>query len=71
MDEALNGWLKTFNIIDFDLKKLKIAFTHSSIKALGQDVEDYERLEFLGDVVMTLRINNYIRIICCRINIYY
>ncbi len=54
MDEALNGWLKTFNIIDFDLKKLKIAFTHSSIKALGQDVEDYERLEFLGDAVLDL-----------------
>ncbi len=54
MDEALNGWLKSFNIIDLDLKKLKVTFTHSSIKGLGQDVEDYERLEFLGDAVLGL-----------------
>lgn len=54
MDEALNGWLKMFNIIDLDLKKLKVAFTHGSIKGLGQDVEDYERLEFLGDAVLDL-----------------
>ncbi len=54
MNEALNGWLKIFNIIDLDLTKLKIAFTHSSIKGLGQDVEDYERLEFLGDDVLDL-----------------
>ncbi len=54
MDEALNNWLKIFNIIDLDLKKLKVAFMHGSIKGLGQDVEDYERLEFLGDAVLDL-----------------
>lgn len=54
MDEALNDWLKTFNIIDLDLKQLKVALTHGSVKGLGQDVEDYERLEFLGDAVLGL-----------------
>lgn len=54
MDEDLNSWLKDLNISDLDLKKLKIAFTHSSIKGLDRKVEDYERFEFLGDTVLDL-----------------
>lgn len=48
-------WLNDLSItgyINYDL--LWMAFTHKSYKGMGHNVEDNERLEFLGDAVLDL-----------------
>jgi len=46
----LEDWLKTLQIYDIDFKLMETAFTHGSYKGLGYNVDDYQRLEFLGDL---------------------
>jgi ribonuclease-3 len=41
-------------IADLDQQKVVTAFTHPSFKGMDPSVEDYERLEFLGDAVLNL-----------------
>lgn len=52
--DELKMWLAELGLgaINYDL--LNIAFTHSSFKGMGYNVEDNERLEFLGDAVLDL-----------------
>ncbi|MCF2141343.1 MAG: hypothetical protein K9W44_14890 [Candidatus Lokiarchaeota archaeon] len=52
--EKLFNWLKKQRIINMDIKILITAFTHPSYKGVFPEVEDYERLEFLGDAVLDL-----------------
>jgi ribonuclease-3 len=47
-------WLKSLDIQDLDIKLITTAFTHPSYKGIFPNVEDYERLEFLGDAVLEL-----------------
>ncbi len=54
----LENWLKTLQIYDIDLKLMETAFTHGSIKGLGYNVEDYQRLEFLGDAVIDIIVSD-------------
>ncbi len=51
---TLLGWLKLIDLEKIDQKLIITAFTHPSFKGLYPDVEDYERLEFLGDAVLDL-----------------
>jgi ribonuclease-3 len=52
--EKLLNWSKLLNLEKIDHKLIITAFTHPSFKGLYPDVEDYERLEFLGDSVLDL-----------------
>jgi ribonuclease-3 len=52
--QSLVAWLTTLNLADLDLQKVITAFTHPSYKGMFPNVEDYERLEFLGDAVLEL-----------------
>ena len=54
----LENWLKTLQIYDIDLEMMKTAFTHGSYRGLGHVVEDYQRLEFLGDAVIDIIISD-------------
>ena len=47
-------WLRGLNIYSIDDDLLLTAFTHKSFKGIGQDDEDNERLEFLGDAILDL-----------------
>ena len=52
--KKLCDWLKLLNLEKVDHKLIITAFTHPSFKGIYPDVEDYERLEFLGDSVLDL-----------------
>jgi len=54
----LEEWLKRLQITDIDLHLMEIAFTHGSYKGLGYNVEDYQRLEFLGDAVIDIIVSD-------------
>ncbi len=54
----LEDWLKTLQIYDIDLELMETAFTHGSIKGLGQNVDDYQKLEFLGDAVIDIIVSD-------------
>ncbi len=54
----LEDWLKTLQTYDSDLKLMETAFTHGSIKGLGHVVDDYQRLEFLGDAVIDIIVSD-------------
>ena len=54
----LEDWLKKLQINDIDLKLMETAFTHGSYKGLGYNVEDYQRLEFLGDAVIDIIVSD-------------
>lgn len=56
--KALKTWLKTLKISDIDLELMKTAFTHRSIRGLGYKVNDYQRLEFLGDSVIDIIVSD-------------
>ena len=47
-------WMKECQIGSIDPVLIQDALTHSSYKGMGYDVEDNERLEFLGDAVLDL-----------------
>jgi len=46
--------MKEWTIDDVSLDLIMTALTHSSYKGMGYNVEDNERLEFLGDAVLDL-----------------
>ena len=52
-------FLKKFNIIIKDQSLLKMALTHSSYSNEHKGMENYERLEFLGDAVLELATSEY------------
>lgn len=52
--KKLLDWSKLLDLEKIDHKLIITAFTHPSFKGLYPDVEDYERLEFLGDSVLDL-----------------
>ncbi len=52
-------FLKKFNIIIKDQSLLKMALTHSSYSNEHIGMENYERLEFLGDAVLELATSEY------------
>ncbi|MHA1377846.1 MAG: ribonuclease III domain-containing protein [Candidatus Helarchaeota archaeon] len=54
----LKDWLKNLQVYDIDLKLMETAFTHGSYKGLGHEVDDYEKLEFLGDAVIDLIVSD-------------
>lgn len=54
----LEDWLKTLQIYDIDLRLMETAFTHGSYKGLGYNVDDYQRLEFLGDAVIDIIVSD-------------
>ncbi|MHA1672442.1 MAG: ribonuclease III family protein [Promethearchaeota archaeon] len=47
-------WLTTLDIEKMDISAVITAFTHPSYKGMYPHVEDYERLEFIGDAVLDL-----------------
>ncbi len=51
-------WLKTLQIYEIDLKLMETAFTHGSYRGLGHNVDDYQRLEFLGDAVIDIIVSD-------------
>jgi len=51
---SLSDWLEDMGISKINPKLIKTALTHSSYKGMGLDVEDNERLEYLGDAVLDL-----------------
>lgn len=55
---TLEKWLKNLQVFEIDLKLMKTAFTHSSCRGLGYSIDDYERLEFLGDAVIDLIVSD-------------
>ena len=55
---TLENWLERLQIYDIDLKLMETAFTHGSYKVLRHDVEDYERLEFLGDAIIDIIVSD-------------
>ena len=50
----LKSWLDELHLGYIDDNLIWTALTHSSYKGMGYDVEDNERLEFLGDSVLDL-----------------
>jgi ribonuclease III len=54
LPEQLKEWLVKNSIKPMNLPALITAFTHPSYKGMVPEVEDYERLEFLGDAVLDL-----------------
>lgn len=54
----IEKWLKELQVYDLDMELLETAFTHGSYRGLGQEVNDYERLEFLGDAVIDLIVSD-------------
>jgi ribonuclease-3 len=52
--------LKKFNIEPNNPKLFEIAFIHTSYRAQHNLDYDYERLEFLGDSVLSLLVSNYL-----------
>jgi len=54
----LGDWLKSLQIYDIDLKLMETAFTHGSYRGLGHIVDDYHRLEFLGDAVIDIIVSD-------------
>ncbi len=55
---TLENWLKNLQVFEIDLKLMETAFTHSSCRGLGYTIDDYERLEFLGDAVIDLIVSD-------------
>ena len=55
---TLEEWLATLHLDGIDSTLMETAFTHSSYKGLGLNVEDYDRLEFLGDAVIDLIVSD-------------
>jgi len=53
-ETKVNVWMKKYQIEKVSLNLIYEALTHSSYKGMGYDVEDNERLEFLGDSVLDL-----------------
>lgn len=57
----LEAWLEKLQLKDINLKLMETAFTHGSYKGSGHDdVDDYERLEFLGDAVIDILVSDKI-----------
>jgi len=56
--KMVEDWLKALQITNIDLGLTKSAFTHGSFKGLGHNVDDYQRLEFLGDAVIDIIVSN-------------
>ena len=56
----LSDWLDALKINQIDLNLMETAFTHGSYRGLGNVVEDYQRLEFLGDAVINLVVSDKI-----------
>lgn len=54
----IEDWLKALQIHDIDLKLMETAFTHGSYKGLGHNVDDYQKLEFLGDAVIDIIVSD-------------
>ena len=54
----LEDWLTELQLHDIDLKLMETAFTHGSYKGSGHDVDDYQRLEFLGDAVIDIIVSD-------------
>ncbi|KZX12005.1 ribonuclease III [Methanobrevibacter curvatus] len=52
--------LEKFNIVPNDPELFEIAFIHKSYKVQHNLPHDYERLEFLGDSVLSLAVSEYI-----------
>jgi len=59
-EPKIKFWMKEHQIEMIDLNLIKDALTHSSYKGMGYDVEDNERLEFLGDSVLDLLIAHHL-----------
>ncbi|MHA1439259.1 MAG: ribonuclease III family protein [Promethearchaeota archaeon] len=51
---CFEAWLQKLGIQKLDRTLIKTALTHSSYKGMEKNVEDNERLEFLGDAVLDL-----------------
>ena len=59
--KLIEDWLKALQLTNIDLGLMKSAFTHGSFKGLGQNVDDYQRLEilfFIKVLLLTLNINS-------------
>lgn len=54
----IEKWLKELQVYDLDMELMETAFTHSSLRGLGYKVDDYERLEFLGDAVIDIIVSD-------------
>ncbi|MEE9379048.1 MAG: ribonuclease III domain-containing protein [Candidatus Lokiarchaeia archaeon] len=55
---TLENWLKKLQVREIDLGLMETAFAHRSYKGLGYAIDDYERLEFLGDTVIDLIVSD-------------
>ncbi len=54
----LEDSLNRLQIHDIDLKLMETAFTHGSYKGSPHDVDDYQRLEFLGDDLIDIIVSD-------------
>lgn len=51
---------ESFGIVPKDFSLYKMAFTHSSVKINNNSLEDFERLEHLGDAFLNLTVTNHL-----------
>lgn len=61
-DTNISLWMKKHSFPQVQLSMLKTAFTHGSFRNQSAEIEDYERLEFLGDAVLDLVVSHLLYI---------